>query len=349
MGCGGVDGGSPRSDFEAAGFVRVAAVVADGVLVLRWDVLDGGSEEAGGGEDLEIAFGAPTGAGAVDDALGFLDPGDLFQGEGRAEQVFGELLAANGSADGSCAGIEAEAAVFPCEELAEFFFADELLGAQDGEKAVAEDFSERFEGFDGKFVEGAVSVVKAGGGEDVKVGMEDEVVTEGLDGGDGGELAVGEVEAGAEPIAQGFDGGAEKQVEEVASLAEDAAQGPGHGEDELAVGDVVAEGVADPVASGADAALMAGGAEVATLAGKGEELFVAAIGALKAGETSGEVTAAVEAIDDGDGIAAEGSVDPAMAVLVGGEEFAPGVVDDLPQGRGAGPAGTVDGGHNACS
>lgn len=335
MGSGGIDAGSPRSDFEAAGFVRVAAIVADGVLVFRRDVLDGGSEEAGGGEYLEVALGAPTGAGAIDNALGFLDPCDLFQREGRAEQVFGELLAADGGADGPGSGIEAEAAVFPCEELAEFLFADELLGAQDGKEAVAKELGKWLETLYGKFVEGAVLVVETGGGEDMKVRVEDEVVAEGLDGGDCGELAVGEVKAGVEPIAQRFDGGAEKQVEEVASLTEDAAQGPGHGENELAVGDVVAEGVADPVAGGADTALMAGGAEVATLAGEGEELFVAAIGALKAGETSGEVAAAVEAIDDGNGIAAEGSVGLAMAVLVGGEEFAPSVVNNLPEGRGA--------------
>jgi hypothetical protein len=210
-------------------------------------------------------------------------------------------------------------------------------------------FSERLSAFDREEVEATIPVVEAGGDEDVEVRVEDEVVAEGLDGGDGGELAVREVEAGAEPITQGFDGGAEEQVEEVASFAKDAAQGPGHGEDELAVGNVVAKGVADPVAGGADAALMAGGAEVAALAGEGEELFVAAIGALKAGEASGEVAAAVEAIDDGDRVGAEGTVGLAMAVLVVGEEFAPGVVDNLPEGRGAGSSGLVDGGHKECS
>jgi hypothetical protein len=58
--------------------------------------------------------------------------------------------------------------------------------------------------------------------------------------------------------------------------------------DELAVGDIVADGGGDPVAGGADAALMAGGAEVAALAGEGEEALVAAVGALEAGEAGGE-------------------------------------------------------------
>jgi len=49
-------------------------------------------------------------------------------------------------------------------------------------------------------------------------------------------------------------------------------------------------------------ALVAGGAEVAGLAGEGEELFVAAIGAMEAGEASGEIAAPEESADGGDGI-----------------------------------------------
>jgi hypothetical protein len=48
--------------------------------------------------------------------------------------------------------------------------------------------------------------------------------------------------------------------------------------------DFVANGGGDPVAGGADAALVAGGAEVAALAGEGEEAFVVAVRALQAGE-----------------------------------------------------------------
>ena len=52
----------------------------------------------------------------------------------------------------------------------------------------------------------------------------------------------------------------------------------------MAVRHFVANGGGDPVAGGADAALVAGGTEVAALAGEGEEAFVAAIGTLEAGE-----------------------------------------------------------------
>ena len=55
----------------------------------------------------------------------------------------------------------------------------------------------------------------------------------------------------------------------MAALAEDAAQHAGNGEDELTVGNGLAEGFGDPVAGDADAALVAGRADVATLAGEG--------------------------------------------------------------------------------
>ena len=111
----------PGLNFHSAALVGIAAVVADGVLVFGRDVLDGGGEEVTGGEDFEIALGAPASAGAVDDPLGFFVPGDL--------------------------------------------------------------------------------------------------LWEGLDRGDGGELSVGEIEAFAEPIAKTLDGGAEEEMEKVASMA----------------------------------------------------------------------------------------------------------------------------------
>jgi hypothetical protein len=90
---------------------------------------------------------------------------------------------------------------FQARSCRSFLFADELLGAQDGEKAVAEEFGEGLDGFDREFVEGALTVVKPGGGEDVEVGVENKVVAKGLDGGNGGELAIGEIEAGGRRVA----------------------------------------------------------------------------------------------------------------------------------------------------
>jgi hypothetical protein len=53
------------------------------------------------------------------------------------------------------------------------------------------------------------------------------------------------------------------------------------------VGNVVADGVGDPRAGLAHAALVAGRAEVAGFAGEGEELLVPALRAMEAGEAGG--------------------------------------------------------------
>jgi hypothetical protein len=84
---------------------------------------------------------------------------------------------------------------------------------------------------------------------------------------------------------------------------------------------------------------------MATLAGECEEALVAAVGALQAGESGGEVSAAEEGLDGGDGGGAERSEGLPVVFLVVGEEVGPAVLDELPEGRGAGVAWLVDGGH----
>jgi hypothetical protein len=177
-------------------------------------------------------------------------------------------------------------------------------------------------------VEAPFLVEQSVGGEDMKVRMEDEVIAEGVDGG-GGDATAGQTEAGAEGVAQAFGRGLEKEVEEVAAFAEDAAQHFRKGEHELAVRNVVADGGGDPYAGLTDAALVTGGAEVARLAGEGEELFVAAIGAMNAGEAGGEIAAPEKGADGGDGIGAQRSHGAAVMLFVAGDEIVPSVVDDL--------------------
>ena len=92
--------------------------------------------------------------------------------------------------DGFFTGIEVEAAVGPGEELAEFFLADELFPSKCGEEAVSEEFFEWFDALDRHFVKIAVLVDQAGGGDDVKMRVESEVVAERLHSGDGGEFTV---------------------------------------------------------------------------------------------------------------------------------------------------------------
>ena len=214
---------------------------------------------------------------------------------------------------------------------------------------MAEQFGERLQTLDRKDMEAPLAVHQPRGGEDVEVGVKVEVVAEGLHGGDGGDLPVGQIEALSHPVAEAVGGGVEEMVEELAALAEDASQGLGHGEDELSVGHVEAEDAGDPVAGLADFALVAARAEVAGLAGEGEEPLVAAVGTLQPREPGGEVAAAVELADDGYGVEAERAVDGAVAAFVTGHEIAPGAVDDLPERRGAGTTGTVDGWHINCS
>lgn len=107
----------------------------------------------------------------------------------------------------------------------------------------------------------------------------------------------------------------------------------------------MANGGGDPVAGGADAALVTGGTEVAALAGEGEEAFVAAIGTVESRESGGEVATAEEGFDGGRGGRVERAEGLAVFSLVVGKEVIPAVVDELPERRGAGAAGLVDGWH----
>jgi hypothetical protein len=83
--------------------------------------------------------------------------------------------------------------------------------AQGVEEAVTEEVDGGGEVFGGHAMEAAVWGEEAVGGEDeeVEVGVEDEVVAEGVDGGDGSEFAIGEVEASAEGFLERFGGGFE--------------------------------------------------------------------------------------------------------------------------------------------
>ena len=180
-----------------------------------------------------------------------------------AEEVLGQAFATGGVVGGHgffAAVVDREAGVFPGEEVGELGRADEFGVAQGVEEAVAEEFDGGREVFGGHAVEASVGGEEPVGGKDMEVGVIDEVIAEGVDSGDGSDSAVGEGEAGAKGILKGGSGGVEQVGEEVAALAENAAQDFGDGEDELAVGDFVADGGGDPFADGASATLVAGGA-----------------------------------------------------------------------------------------
>ena len=101
-----------------------------------------GGDEVGGGEDLEVALGGVMAFGAVDDSLAGGIPGDLLEGEGMAEEIFCEALAAGGVVGGDglfAAVVDIEAGVFPGEEIGEFGGTDEFGVAEGVEEAVAEE------------------------------------------------------------------------------------------------------------------------------------------------------------------------------------------------------------------
>ena len=315
-------------------FVGVEAVVADGLLALGREVKESGGDEVGGFEDLEVAFGGVVAFGAVDDGIGGGVPGDFLEGEGMAEEILGETLATSGVVGGDeffAAVVDVEAGVFPGEEVGELLWTDEFGVAEGVEEAVAEEFDGGSEILGGHAVEATVGGEEAVGSQDVEMRVEDEVVAKGVEGGDGSDAALGEVESGAEGVLKGVDGGVEENGEELAAFAEDAAQDAGDGEDELTMGDFVADRGGDPCAGGADAALVAGGAEVAAFAGEGEESFVPAVGTLETGEAGSEVATAEEGLDGVDGGRLEWAKGFAVLLFVVGNEVVPAVMDELPE------------------
>ena len=172
----------------APGFVGVEAVVADGLLALGREVEQSGGDEGGGFEDLEVALCSVMAFGAVDDGLAGGVPGDFLEGKGVAEEVFRQTLAAGGVVGGDglfAAVVDIEVGVFPGEEIGEFGGTDEFGIAEGVEEAVAEEFDGGTEVFGGHAVEAAVGGEESVGGKDVEVGVVDEVVTEGVDSGNG--------------------------------------------------------------------------------------------------------------------------------------------------------------------
>ncbi len=109
---------------------------------------------------------------------------------------------------------------------------------------------------------------------------------------------------------------------------------------------VETDGTRRPVAEGADTALVTAGAEVPGLAGEGQQFLVATVGTLDTGEPGGEIAAAIELIDHGDGIPAERAVRFPVDGFVFGHEIVPGMMDDLPERRSARASRAVDGGHS---
>jgi hypothetical protein len=108
-GCGAARG-------EAAGFIGIDAVVADGLLSLGRKMVDSGGDEVGRLKNLEIAFDIVVTLGAVDDGLAGGIPIDFLEGERVAQEVLGEAFTACGVVGGDDfipSIVDVEAGVFP--------------------------------------------------------------------------------------------------------------------------------------------------------------------------------------------------------------------------------------------
>jgi hypothetical protein len=222
--------------------------------------------------------------------------------------------------------VDVEAGVFPGEEVGEFAGADELGFAQGVEEAVAEEFDGGGEVFGGHAVEAAVGGEEAVGGEDVEV----------------------RVEEGAEGVAEGFGGGVEEDGEELAAFAEDAAQDAGDGEDELAVGTSWQTAVAIQSLVERTRRWWQAGQRWRPLQVKARRRSWPQPGQWRRVKPEARSPQRRKILDGGEGVGAERAEGGAVEFFVMARKR-PRPVDDLPEGRGAGAAGLVDGGHKECS
>ena len=136
------------------------------------------------------------------------------------------------------------------------------------------------------------------GGNRVDVRMEMDQLAEGLHSRD----QPGDQIVPAEHVANHFDhafpSGAGQFAEQAAVVAEVQAEPFGDGEDQLTVGNGLADGVGNRVGGQQGAFLMATGAQAALAVGEGDEHLVAAIRAADAAEAEVQVAAAEELAGD---------------------------------------------------
>ena len=269
--------------------------------------------------------------GAVEDAARFGVVGDLFEGERGAQEILREAAATGGivGGEGGFAGIDRKTAVAPVLEFGDLPGGEGAGVAQAAQDGVAPEFGKWVLAAGRGKVEIAVGGKHAGGRQHVHVGVPEQKVAERLDGDDETRLAFGLAGALAEPGGDRGMGGVVEFAEQGAVELEGGPDQPGEGEHEVPVGHRGADCVGDEGALDEGATLVAGGAEAALLAGEGKEEFVAAVGTVQAGEASVKVAAVEEGGDGRGGLGGE-------AGHLGGV-----IVENLPDRRGAGLAGTV--------
>lgn len=90
--------------------------------------------------------------------------------------------------------VNVKSGMLPPEQIAQFVRADEFLFPEDREEAMAKQIGHRADGSVRQAVKAPVGGKQAVGDEHVEMGMEDEVIAKGVNGGNSPELAFCETE-----------------------------------------------------------------------------------------------------------------------------------------------------------
>jgi len=344
---------------QAARLVGIPAEVAQRVLALVGDVLGQLGEEVEGIEYLKITGraaekvragrqGKLPGAillGLVEDLASGGDADDAGQAEGAAGHVFSEALEGGTILCGQPHGaVDGEAAVPPGAHVLDEGGLNAAGVQQQLEDLVLPEATERFivDGRQGN--EAAIGCEGAVGHQAVKMRMEVNELAEGLNGDDGAGDHIVAAEGGAVNFKHGLPGEDRQALEQRAVIAEEDAQALGHGKDELAMRDVIADVVGDMQAQEDGPLLMARRADAALLTGKRDEELVAAIGAADAGEAAVQVAAGQKGVDGFGDDGAEVAVLAGVAGRVDGAEVRKVIAHKAVQVGLQRLAGTVNGG-----
>ena len=183
--------------WSPANFVRINAIVADRLLTLGRQVQEGGSNEVRSLENFEIAFGVVVALRAIDDGFASGVPCDFLQREWMSQQIFSESLATVviiSIDEIVTAVVNVESRMFPTEQITQFVRTDEFLFPEDGEEAMAKQLGHGADGSLRQAVKAPVGGKQTVGDEHVKMGMEDEIITKSMNGGDGPEFAFRKIE-----------------------------------------------------------------------------------------------------------------------------------------------------------
>jgi len=293
--------------------MRVPAVITDEVFALVGDVLGDFGQEIEGAEDLEVAArsASQVGTGRSREAAAVVLFGPIqhrpvvrqadhaSQAEGTTQDVLGQALQTGGVARGQIdAVVDAEAGVGPAAHLVHGRLVD-FLGRQEQVEDLGLPCREQAAGVElGQADERPIGQEPAVGGNRVDVRMKMDQLAEGLNARD----QPGDQIVPAEHVANHFDhafpSGAGQFAEQAPVVAEDQAEPFGDGEDQLPVGNGLADGVGNRVGGQQGAFLMATGAQAALAAGEGDEHLVPAVRAADAGEAEVQVAAAEELAGD---------------------------------------------------